>query len=180
MKSSMEALVKVCEQEEGLEGHSDILEEGYTEGQLCLAAANYLLATSISSFQQVEKYDGPPPLHGLAELRWPFNGSCWTPGDRKTMLMKAGALNAAVLGRIERAHRETIAILPEPAQVVDATEGVVVSITDFLDDLKSLSCDELEKERRIVVEQVDETRSYLEAICAEQRARDEIIARNVA
>lgn len=74
------------------EGWTPEHDDEHKDGQLAAAAASYAVAsTSPGVFHQ----NFPPAL-------WPWNLQWWKPGDRRRMLVKAGALILAEIERVDR------------------------------------------------------------------------------
>jgi hypothetical protein len=87
-----------------LERHRQVTKEGWTpahddghdEGELAFAAACYALeANAGSNLFDRSRQDA------LREL-WPFNAHWWKPKDRRSDLVRAGALIAAEIDRLDR------------------------------------------------------------------------------
>ena len=72
-----------------VEGWTPEHDDGHTGAQLALAAATYVLFGGVST-------DCPP-------LMWPWSSSWWKGQDRLKSLVKAGALIAAEIDRLQRA-----------------------------------------------------------------------------
>lgn len=75
------------------EGWAPVRDDGYTEGELALAAACYAGQARIRYPTPGE----PPPM-------WPWASTWWKPTDHRRNLVKAGALILAEIERLDRAQ----------------------------------------------------------------------------
>ena len=77
------------------EGFSLSRDDGYVHGQLARAAAAYAEFAGFSDSWR-RNYVGPPRA-------WPWGMQWWKPRDRRTDLVRAGALIVAEIERLDRA-----------------------------------------------------------------------------
>ena len=80
------------------EGWSDQHDDTHTEGEMAFAAACYALEANADS----NLFDQPRQA-ALREL-WPWNSHWWKPRDRRRDLVRAAALIAAEIDRLDRAE----------------------------------------------------------------------------
>lgn len=85
-------ILKERERQELVEGWSSAHDDAHNGGELAEAAASYASATV--------------PLHRGLPVTWPFEANWWKPKDRRSDLIRAGALIAAEIDRLDRAAKE--------------------------------------------------------------------------
>ena len=73
------------------EGWTPEHDDEHRNGEIAEAAAGYLVFGNRGNWA----YDGVPPS-------WPWHPSCWKPKDRRADLVRAGALIAAEIDRLDR------------------------------------------------------------------------------
>lgn len=69
----------------------------HTDGSIALAASAYAIASCNGNIYRAGE---PPPC-------WPWGTEWWKPKDRRSNLVKAGALIAAEIDRLDRATAPT-------------------------------------------------------------------------
>lgn len=80
-----------------VEGWTPEHDDGHVHGELAWAAASYALASSLNGFNDWVR-------HLIHDRLWPFSRAWWKPSeDRIRNLVKAGALIAAEIDRLQRA-----------------------------------------------------------------------------
>lgn len=86
------------------EGWDTWHDDGHDAGELAMAAACYATPPDERDTRPVYTDDAPSSTVPLA---WPWDTYDWkpTPDDRKRELVKAGALIAAEIDRLQRAER---------------------------------------------------------------------------
>ena len=92
------------------EGWTPAHDNEHDEGDIALAAACYALPVAENYVECIE---------GMGPIMWPWAYKWWKPKDRRSDLVRAGALIAAEIDRLDRA---ALAI---------TTEAVIVTDGDF-------------------------------------------------
>lgn len=83
------------------EGWSAMHDDAHDSGSLAAAAACYAALASLQACGAIEACGASPrPPQG-----WPWELSDWKPKDRMRNLVRAGALIAAEIDRLERAEK---------------------------------------------------------------------------
>jgi hypothetical protein len=104
------------------EGWTPYHDDQHREGELAEAGACYAHAGAMSSYfanqqslpedqRDIDMVEVPAPHHWPApegrdesmDLNWPWAPEAWKPGERRRMLVKAGALILAEIERLDRA-----------------------------------------------------------------------------
>lgn len=80
-----------------VEGWTPEHDDEHDEGELAMAAACY-------AYQADASVQGAPPFG------WPWDREWWKPGDRRRMLVKAGALILAEIERLDRAAAKAVEV----------------------------------------------------------------------
>lgn len=78
-------------------------DDGYSKGELAAAAASYAAHAEDVIQHGKSALDGQPPVF------WPWNTKWWKPTDPRRDLVKAGALIAAEIERLDRAAAKAAA-----------------------------------------------------------------------
>lgn len=105
------------------EGWTPEHDDEHTDGQMAAAAASYAVASA-----------APGVFHeGLPPALWPWSSKWWKPGERRRMLVKAGALILAEIERIDRRTHEADDLV-EPRRPVLEAMGFAPG---FIEEMKS-------------------------------------------
>lgn len=104
------AIAAERQRQQQAEGWTPERDDEHADGSLATAALNYTAAAVLTNELGAKGYDhtppfDTPPFDGFmgAQFTWPWNGEWWKPGDHRRMLVKAGALIAAEIDRLDRA-----------------------------------------------------------------------------
>lgn len=84
------------------EGWSPEHDDLHSDHELARAAACYALFASHPAYRYALAYDAGPPKE------WPWEAQWWKPRDRRSDLVRAGALIAAEIDRLDRAARPSL------------------------------------------------------------------------
>lgn len=82
------------------EGWSDKHDDDHGNGEMALAAAAYAVVSGCVPLDTIHA--------GLAKALWPWDVQWWKPGARRRNLVKAGALCAAEIDRLDRAKAREV------------------------------------------------------------------------
>lgn len=98
--NGIEAIAAERQRQMDVEGWTPEHDDTHTSGEMALAAAGY--ASHAAAFSQIN-----PPLSvyqsAPAELvNWPWDKSWWKPKNARNDLVRAGALIAAEIDRLDR------------------------------------------------------------------------------
>lgn len=92
---ALEDIASERQRQQDGEGFAPARDDGYVHGQLARAAAAYAwFAGTPDDWRGT--YSGAPPS-------WPWSLDWWKPRDRRTDLVRAGALIVAEIERLDRA-----------------------------------------------------------------------------
>lgn len=98
-KSAMDVLAERHRQVE-VEGWTTEHDDAHNNGEMAGAAAAYAAYRSHTSPETTMGYD-------LVEMIWPWSSKWWKPKDRRSDLVRAGALILAEIERLDRADTST-------------------------------------------------------------------------
>lgn len=112
MRTGIELIAEERAAQKTREGYNDAHDDAHRAGEIAMAAACYALPGFIrecAPFGQAKTY--------FSRL-WPWEADSWKPSpeSRVRELVKAGALIAAEIDRLQRARAVTDSPLPNPAR----------------------------------------------------------------
>ncbi|MEM7211770.1 MAG: hypothetical protein AAF479_07735 [Pseudomonadota bacterium] len=96
----VEAIAAERRRQVDVEGWSPDHDDEHTKGEMARAAAAYARFSAWSDAKRSECLPEEPPL----ALCWPWDDEWWRPTNRRRDLVKAGALIAAEIDRLDRAE----------------------------------------------------------------------------
>lgn len=99
MKTGVELIAEERARQVAQEGWTPDHDDEHSDGQMAQAAACYALV----AMEQVNGEEGP---FAPDPSMWPWDESWWKPKDEIRNLVRAGALIAAEIDRVQRCKRE--------------------------------------------------------------------------
>jgi hypothetical protein len=97
MKTAIEMIADERERQKSEEGWSEEHDDAHSEEELASAAACYAMPEEFRYY--LRSRDGRKVI---APMQWPWAPSWWKPKDRMSDLVRAGALIAAEIERLQR------------------------------------------------------------------------------
>jgi hypothetical protein len=101
-KTGIELISDERKRQIGVENYNAAHDDAHTDGEIALAAAVYALPARVRALKSLNT--------AIEWFLWPWDRDCWkpTPDDRVLELVKAGALLAAEIDRLQRAQVTTL------------------------------------------------------------------------
>lgn len=104
MKTGIELIQAERERQVSREGFDAAHDDAHSSGEICRAAGCYLAHAEVQSM--LDDPSDPISYAGGLPAFWPWKQGDWKPRDRMRNLIRAGALIAAEIDRIQRADEK--------------------------------------------------------------------------